>query len=68
MMDQVLAGQNVWNEVLDVLEHKLAPNTFEDTFMSARKVVKEENNTLFVLTPNQYIKHKINNTYFENIK
>jgi chromosomal replication initiator protein len=68
MMDQVLAGQNVWNEVLEVLEHKLAPSTFEDTFISVRKVIKEDNGTLFVLTPNQYIKHKINNTYFENIK
>lgn len=68
MMDQAFVAQSVWNQVMDTLEHKLAPNTFEETFNNVRKVVKEENGIIFILCPNPYIKHKINSTYIENIK
>ena len=36
MVDQIIEFQNVWNDVRDVLEKRLAPQTFENTFVNVK--------------------------------
>ena len=60
--------QNLWNKVRDVLQKRLSEATFENTFGEVKKVVREENGVISVLTPNNYVKHTINSAYYNNIK
>jgi chromosomal replication initiator protein len=67
MMDQIIEFQNIWNDVRDVLEKRLAPQTFENTFVNVKRVVKEENGVVYILVPSNHIKHTINSAYYQNI-
>ena len=67
MVDQIIEFQNVWNDVRDVLEKRLAPQTFENTFVNVKRVVKEENGVVFILVPSNHIKHTINSAYYQYI-
>ena len=67
MIDQIIEFQNLWNDVRDVLEKRLAPQTFENTFVNVKRVVKEENGIVYILVPSNHIKHTINSAYYQNI-
>lgn len=59
--------QNLWNDVRDILEKRLSPLTFENTFGEVKKVIKFENGIIYVLAPSTFIKHTINNAHYNNI-
>ena len=59
--------QDLWNKVREVLQKRLVPTTFENTFGEVKKVVGEENGVIYVLTPSNFIKHTINSAYYRNI-
>lgn len=67
MMDQIIEFQNLWNDVRDVLEKRLTPQTFENNFINVKRVVKEENGVVYILVPSNHIKHTINSAYYQNI-
>lgn len=60
--------QDLWNKVKDILEKKLAPNTFEQTFGEVKRVINFENGIIYILTPSNYIKHTINGAHYRNIE
>lgn len=59
--------QDLWNKTRDKLASHFSEETFEEIFSEVKKVVKEENGIIFVLTPSTYIKTKINNIYTKKI-
>lgn len=59
--------QDLWNQTLDELSKSLAETAFNETFSETKKVIKEENGIIYVLTPSTYIKTKINNLYLSMI-
>ena len=64
----MLEYQDLWNKVKETLEKRLSPTTFENTFSDVKKVVKFENNCIYVIVPSMYIKHAINSAYYRNIQ
>ncbi|MCM1130619.1 MAG: chromosomal replication initiator protein DnaA [Roseburia sp.] len=59
--------QDLWNQTRDILSSYFAEETFEEIFSEVKKVIKEENKIIYVLTPSNYIKTKINNIYARKI-
>lgn len=59
--------QDLWNQTLDELSKSLSESAFFETFNETKKVLKEENGIIYILTPSTYIKHKINNIYLNTI-
>lgn len=59
--------QVLWNETLEKLSQNLSDHTFLETFEDVKHVSKEENGIIYVLTPNHFIKRKINNMYVKQI-
>jgi len=59
--------QDLWNQTRDILEKTISPLSFEETFGNVKKVGREENGVIYVIVPSQYLKRKINNTYYKNI-
>ncbi len=59
--------QDLWNKVIERLETNIAPQTFEETFADVKKVIRAENGVIFVLCPNDYIRKKLNSTYYKPI-
>lgn len=59
--------QELWNKTKDILASNFSEETFNEMFVDVKKVVKEENGVIFVLTPSTYIKTKINNVYTKMI-
>ena len=59
--------QELWNKIRDELEKNIAPANFEETFKDVKKVAKVENGVIFVICDNNYIKRKINFTYYRSI-
>lgn len=51
----------------DKLAASLAEETFDETFSNVKKVLKNENGIIYVLTPSLYIKTRINNLYARKI-
>ncbi len=59
--------QDLWNKTRDKLAASLAEETFDETFSNVKKVLKNENGIIYVLTPSLYIKTRINNLYARKI-
>lgn len=59
--------QELWNKTKDILANNFSEETFNEMFGQVKKVVKEENGVIYVLTPSTYIKTKINNVYTKMI-
>lgn len=59
--------QNLWNQTREKLASSFSESTFEEMFADVKKVVKQENGIIYVLTPSSYIKTKINNIYTKRI-
>lgn len=59
--------QELWNKTKDILANNFSEETFNEMFDQVKKVVKEENGVIYVLTPSTYIKTKINNVYTKMI-
>lgn len=59
--------QDLWNKTRDKLAASLAEETFDETFLNVKKVLKNENGIIYVLTPSLYIKTRINNLYARKI-
>lgn len=59
--------QDLWNQTRDILAENFSEQTFNEVFEDVKKVVKEENGIIYVLTPSTFIKTKINNIYTKNI-
>lgn len=59
--------QDLWNKTRDKLSSYFAEDTFEELFAEVKKVIKQENGIIYVLTPSTYIKTKINNIYTKMI-
>lgn len=59
--------QDLWNKTLEKLADSFSAETYEEMFSNVKKVVKEENGVIYVLTPSTYIKTKINNIYTKRI-
>lgn len=60
--------QNLWNKTLEQLALSYSEDAFNDIFGSTKQVVKFANSIIYVLTPNIYIKTKINNLYYKRIQ
>ena len=63
----IVVGQTLWNNVKDELKNTIVEASFEETFSQINKVAKVENGYIYVITPNSYYKHKINNNYYKTI-
>ena len=59
--------QELWQKTKNHLANCYSETTFNDTFSKVNSVVKFQNNIIYVLVPNNYIKTKINHTYIEKI-
>ena len=59
--------QELWQKTKNILANVLADSTFDDTFSNVDEVIKFQNNIIYVLVPNNYIKTKINHMYSEKI-
>lgn len=59
--------QDLWNKTLEKLADSFSSETYEEMFSNVKKVIKEENGVIYVLTPSTYIKTKINNIYTKRI-
>ncbi len=59
--------QDLWTKTKDYLATCFNETTFNDTFAKVCDVVKFQNNVIYVLVPDNYIKTKINHMYIEKI-
>lgn len=59
--------QELWQKTKNYLSNCYSESTFNDTFSGVESVVKFQNNIIYVLVPNNYIKTKINHMYIEKI-
>ena len=59
--------QSLWNDTIDRLNDIMDETNFQDTFGEVKYVAKEENGIIYVITPNPFIKNKINNVYSRTI-
>ena len=59
--------QNLWNKTREKLANNFSEETFNEVFGEVKKVIKEENGVIHVLTPSTYIQSKINNVYTKMI-
>ena len=59
--------QDLWNQTRDILAENFSEQTFNEVFEDVKKVVKEENGIIYVLTPSSFIKTKNNIIYAKNI-
>lgn len=59
--------QDLWNKTRDKLANSFAEDTFNEMFGDVKKVIKEKNGIIYVLTPSTYIKTKINSVYSRRI-
>lgn len=59
--------QDLWNKTRENLANRLAQQTFETAFGDVKKVVKVENQIIYVLTPSTYVRTLINNIYTKTI-
>lgn len=59
--------QDLWNKTLDKLSKSFSESTFSETFSEVKKVIKEENNIIYVLTPSPFIQRRINTAYYETV-
>ncbi len=59
--------QDLWLKTKVYLSNCYSESTFHDTFSQVNDVVRFQNNLIYVLVPNSYIKTKINKMYIEKI-
>ena len=60
--------QTIWNDVLNKLKIELPEKAFQEVFSDSKKILKFENNYIYVVVPNQLVKFRIENFYSNKIK
>jgi len=59
--------QILWNKVKDKIKKTLKSDNFDEVFSDVKKVVKFENGYIYVLTPDQVTKSKLNGPYYDKV-
>ena len=59
--------QILWNKVKDKIKKTLKSDNFDEVFSEVKKVVKFENGYIYVLTPDQVTKSKLNGPYYDKV-
>lgn len=59
--------QLLWSDILSELEKNYDQELIDESFNDCN-IIKEENGLIYILVPSTYIKSKINNIFYNNIK
>ena len=60
--------QNLWNQILTLLEESIGTDKFNEIFSECKNVNKVDNDKIFIVVPNALTKYRIENYFLKKIR